>query len=113
MLILGIPDNVDRKTIRPRSDWPLSARCQREHRRREEMRDVARAAFDALHDKELRVKVAVELAEAYGEDDPLSHLPNVATMTRNEMLDCLADGAVDWFIPEIELVYPGAIDPTA
>jgi hypothetical protein len=25
----------------------------------------------------------------------------------------LADGAVEWRIPDIEVVYPGAVDPTA
>jgi hypothetical protein len=34
-------------------------------------------------------------------------------MTREVMLDYLADGAVELRVPDIEVVYPGAIDPTA
>jgi hypothetical protein len=35
------------------------------------------------------------------------------TMTRTQMLDYLADGAVAAFGPDIEVACPGAIDPTA
>ena len=48
-----------------------------------------------------------------GEGDPPPGFPNAATMTRDAMLDYLADGAVEWFEPELEVIYPGAIDPTA
>lgn len=116
MQILGIPDNVDPGTVRPRGDWPLSARCERAHRRRDEMRATARTAFDCLSDRELQVKVSVFLAEELqdmGGGDPPPGFLNAATMTRDAMLDYLADSAVIWFVPDIEVVFPGAIDPTA
>jgi hypothetical protein len=87
----------------------------REHQRRDERRATAFAAFDALHDRELQTKVSVYLAEdlqEMGAGDPPPGFPDAATMTRSEMLDYLADSAVERFIPDIEVVYPGAIDPT-
>ena len=115
MHILGIPEHVDPKTVRPTGEWPLSARCEREHRQRDEMRAKARAAFDCLTDRELQVKVTVELAEtlqSMGGGDPPPGFPNASTMTRDEMLDYLADSAVEGCVPDIEVVYPGAVDPT-
>jgi len=44
--------------------------------------------------------------------DPPQGFPNALTMTRDEILDCLSEVAVD-FVPDIEVVYPGTIDPTA
>ena len=48
-----------------------------------------------------------------GGGDPPRGFPNALTMTRAEQLDYLADTAVEWFDPDIEVVYPGAVDPTA
>ena len=115
MQILGIPEHVDPKTVRPTSDWSLSARCESEHRQRDEIRAKARIAFDCLSDRELQVKVTVELAEtleSIGGGDPPRGFPSASTMTRDAMLDYLADGAVDWCVPDIEVVYPGAVDLT-
>ena len=115
MLILGIPEHIDPKTVRPTSEWPLRARCEREHRQRDEMRAKARVAFNCLSDRELQVKVTVDLAEtleSMAGGDPPPGFPNASTMTRDEMLDYLADSIVEWCVPDIEVVYPGAVDPT-
>ena len=111
MQILGVPDHVDRATI----DWPLSVRCQRELALREETIAEARDALSVLSDRELRVRVAGELADelrAMGGGDPALGFPNAFTMTRDELLDLLAE-CVAGFDPDIEVVYPGGIDPTA
>ena len=66
-----------------------------------------------LSDRELRAKVAAELADelqAMG-GDPAPGFPNAFTMTRDELLDFLAE-CVAGFDPDLEVVYPGGIDPT-
>jgi hypothetical protein len=61
---------------------------------------------------ELRGKVPTWLKK---EAQTLAELPrgftDAATMTRDQLLDFVAEGAS--FDPEIEVVYPGADDPTA
>jgi hypothetical protein len=114
MQIIGVPDHVDRAAIRPTIDWPLSARCQRELALRDETIAEARGVLSVLSDKELRVKVAAELADelrTMGGGDPAPGFPNAFTMTRDELLDFLAE-CVAGFDPDIEVVYPGGIDPT-
>jgi hypothetical protein len=116
MILIGIPDNVDPTTVRPTSEWRLSARTMRELARRDEITSVARNAISALSDQELRVRIAAKLDETLlelgpGEDIP--GFPDAATMSRDEMLDFLAEGAVAGFDPDIEVIYPGAADPTA
>jgi hypothetical protein len=74
----------------------------------------AREWLDLCSDRELRAKVAAELQaelQHMGGDPPLG-FPNAFTMPRDELLDFLADRAVG-FEPYIEVVYPGASDPTA
>jgi len=115
MLIIGVPDDIDPAGVRPTSDWPLSARCEREHWRRDLMIAEARERLAELPDRELRVKVANELSDelqTIGGGDPPPGFPNAFAMTRNEMIDFLAECAVG-YVPDIEVVYPGAIDPTA
>jgi len=115
MQILGVPDHVDRTTLRPTIDWPLSARCRRELALRDETIAEARETLSVLSDRELRVKVAGELAhelQAMGGGDPAPGFPNAFTMSRDELLDFLAE-CVAGFDPDIEVVYPGGIDPTA
>jgi hypothetical protein len=116
MRILGVPDDVDPQTVQPKGDWPLSARSRRAHAERDEVRTEALEALDFLSDRELRAQIAadlaVELQEMGGGDPPLGS-PNAFTITRAEILECLADAAVIWFVPDIEVVYPGANDPTA
>lgn len=111
MIIIGAPDDVDFRQAR---DWPLSARCQREHDQREVMITEARELLADMADDELRATVERELAselQAMGGGPPRG-FPNARTMTRDELLDYLAEGTVS-FVPDIELVYPGAVDPTA
>jgi hypothetical protein len=110
MHILGIPDHIDRA-----NDWPLSARCRRELALRDETIAEARELIATLSNRALRIKVADELADellAMGSSDPPPGFPNAFTMSRDEMLDFLAE-RVTGFDPELEIVYPGAIDPTA
>jgi hypothetical protein len=114
MHILGVPDHVDRATLYPTIDWPLSARCRRELALRDETIAEARDMLAVLSDRELRVKVVGELADelrAMG-DDPAPGFPNAFTMTRDELLDFLAE-CVAGFDPDVEVVYPGGIDPAA
>jgi hypothetical protein len=116
MFLIGVPDHVDPVTERSTSEWRLSTRTIRELARRDEIASVARYALSALSDQELRVRVAAELDDTIlelgaGEDIP--GFPDAATMSRDEMLDFLAEGAVAGFDPDIEVVYPGAADPTA
>jgi hypothetical protein len=75
----------------------------------------AREWLDLCSDRELRVKAAAELQadlEHMGGGDAPPGFPNAFTMPRDEPLSFLADRAVG-FVPYIEVVYPGAIDPTA
>jgi len=95
MLILGIPDGVDPATVRPSSDWRLSKRTQRELALRESLIAEARESLAELSDDELRAEVDGELNDA---------------ASRDEMLDYLAEQAGSDV--EIEVVYPGAYDPT-
>ena len=115
MVILDVPDHVDHSTIRPNGDWPLSARCGREHALRDQMVAEARDMLDLLSDRELRVKAAAELdadLRHMGGGDPPRGFPNAFAMPRDELLDFLA-GRTVMFEPYIEVVYPGAVDPTA
>lgn len=115
MQILGVPDHVDLATIRPTIDWPLSARCRRELALRDETITETRNFLTLLSDRELRVKVAAELAnelQAMGCGDPAPGFPNAFGMTRDEMLDVVAE-CIAGFGPDMEVVYPGLVDPTA
>jgi hypothetical protein len=115
MHILGVPSDIDPRTVRPTSDWPLSARSQREHDWREMTVTNARHKLDELTDEELRAKAAAELDEELrhmGGGDPPRGFPDASVMAREDMLDFLADRTVG-FEPDIEVVYPGPIDPTA
>lgn len=70
---LAFPNHVDRGTLRPTIDWPLSTRCRRKLALRDETIAEARETLSALSDRELRVKVAGELADelrAMGGGDP-------------------------------------------
>ena len=115
MQILDIPENMPRKTVRPNGDWLPSARCKRELTLRDEMVAAARDSFDVLSDRDLRSMIATMLdadLRAMGGGDPPRGFPKAATMTRDKILDYLAEGAIG-YVPDIEVVYPGAIDPTA
>ena len=116
MILIGVPDDIDPAIVRPTSDWRLSARTMRELARLDEIIGDARCAMSGLSDQELRVRVAVKLDETLlelgpGEDIP--GFPDAATMSRDEILDFLAEGAVAGFDPDIEVIYPGAADPDA
>jgi len=102
MVILGVPDHVDRSTVHPNSDWPLSARCEREHALRDRMVAEAREWLGLCSDRELRAKVAAELQgelQHMGGDPPLG-FPNAFTMPRDELLDS-------------SLVGPWGLNPTS
>jgi len=103
MYILGAPEDADPATLRPTSEWKLSARSIRAFEQREHAIAAAREELATLSDDELRARAADELE---GES-----LPDAATMTRDEMLDLLA--APYGGDPVLEVIYPGADDPTA
>jgi hypothetical protein len=48
MHIPGVPDHVDRATLRPTIDWPISARCRRELALRDETIAEARETLSVL-----------------------------------------------------------------
>jgi hypothetical protein len=65
MQILGVPDHVDRTTLRPTIDWPLSARCRQELALRDETIAEARETLTVLSDRELRAKVPANLPMSF------------------------------------------------
>ena len=117
MEILGVPDDVDPQTVRPTSEWRLSARTERALALRQKQVDHAEAAAAEATDDQLRAWIANNLAEAdrwrVETDERLgtqtvelhdpSDDPDPATMTREEMIE---------FETPLELIYPGAVDPT-
>jgi hypothetical protein len=103
MYILAAPEDADPTTLRPTSEWRLSARTARALEQREQAIAAARQELAALSDDELRARAADELE---GES-----FPDVATMTRDEMLDFLAEPFGG--DPVLEVIYPGADDATA
>jgi hypothetical protein len=124
MEILGVPDDVDPKTVRPTSEWRISARAKRASALRQTQVDRAYAATAEATDDQLRAWIANNLAEAakwrVETDERLgtqtvelhdpSDDPDPATMTREEMIEFVV-ACADFETP-LELIYPGAVDPT-
>lgn len=113
MYILGVPQDADPAMLRPTSEWRLSARTVRALDTREQQIADARRELSALSDIELRIMIARDLDEAlldFGPGETPEDFPDAATMTREDMLDFLAETAGG--DPEIEVIYPGAADPT-
>ena len=114
MYILGAPEDADPKTLRPTSEWQLSARTIRALEQREHAIATARQELAALSDQQLRIRIAGELDDellSLGADETSSGFSDAVTMTRDEMLDFLAEPYGG--DPELEVIYPGADDPTA
>jgi hypothetical protein len=124
MEILGVPDDVDPQTVRPTSEWRLSARTERALALRQKQVDHAEAAAAEATDDQLRAWIANNLAEAdrwrvetderlgtqtvelHDPDDD----PDPTTMTREEMIEFVV-ACADFETP-LELIYPSAVDPT-
>ena len=108
MIILGMPDDVDPATVRPTSEWRLSERTERALAERETVIAKVREELSMLTDRALRVRVAQELQDQLDQmgGEPPPGFPNVFAMSRDDMLDFLAEWA--GFDPEIEVIYPGA-----
>ena len=106
MIILGVPHDVDPATVRPTSEWRLSERTEKALAEREKVIAEAREELSTLSDRALRVRVARELQDELvqmGGEPPLG-FPNVFAMSRDDMLDFLAESA--GFDPELEVIYP-------
>jgi hypothetical protein len=114
--ILGVTDDVvlDAATLRAAFNWKPSARTKRALAARAEAISKAREALSALADQELRGEVAAVLDQQMLDTGttavPIS-FADAIKMSRDEMLDFLAEGA--GFDVELEVIYPGAVDPTA
>jgi hypothetical protein len=107
MLILGVPENIDPSTLRPTSEWRLSAATEKALALRADTVARAREEAATLTDAELRAQAAAWLkTEAQTLGELPREFPDAATMTRDQLLDFVAEGAA--FDPEIEVVYPGA-----
>ena len=69
MVILGVPHHVDRSTVQPNGDWPLSARSLREHALRDRMVAAARtfrARSRSSRNSSIRARMATTSSAARG-----------------------------------------------
>jgi len=67
---------------------------------------AARESFDVLSDRDLRAMVAAMLdanLRAMGGGDPPRDFRKGPTMSRSEILDYLAEGAIG-YVPDVEVV---------
>jgi len=116
MYLLGIPDGIDPKTVRVDSTWPMSARSARAFRQMSEREEHARRYSESVPDDVLRTKIAADneasarRLEELGVTEPQDY-DDPETLTREEMIEMISAGYAG-AEPDLEVVYPGAEDPT-